>query len=306
MSSEGYAAFLERMGHDVRLVGGRYWFDSSARVYQTFPFTDEVIPESVDIGAVLGSKGLALRYTCPLSEGRSSYALVVEDGAYGLGTLMSKARNQTRRGLEQCRVEQVSFTDLERYGFKLNRDTMLRQGRKLDADFDGYWKQYYAAADMAEGAEAWCAFVDDAAAAYLIAFETGGTCNILIVRSAREQLKAYPNNALLFTYISAALSRTGVNQVSIGLEPIQRDMEALDHFKLGLGFKKRPCGQRVEVAPWLKPWLRGPVLAAARGTTRLMRRNEKIDKLHGLLDWAGAQGAPGSPARALKKRGDEC
>ena len=289
MSTEGFADFLDRMGHKVRNVAGSYWFDANPRIYSTFPFDQPYICENIDISAVLRKDGFALRYVCRRGEGRDSYVLAIDGDDYGLGKLSSKSRNQTRRGLEQCRVEQVSFNDLSAKALVLNRDTMLRQGRALPRDFESYWLRYYREAAKAIGAEAWCAFSEGALAAYLIAFETDGCCNILVVRSAVEKLKVYPNNALLFSYADVALKRPGIRRVSIGLEPIQQDMDGLDHFKLGLGFEKKPCGQRVEVAPWLRPILSGHMLSGARAATRLLPRNERIDKLSGLLNWLAEQ-----------------
>lgn len=296
MSTEGYAAFLEQMGHRVRNVGGRYWFDTNPRVYGTFPFDDELQPGHVDVSAVLGRDGLALRYVCPSEMGRQSYVLAVDDKHYDLPMLSAKARNQTRRGLEQCRVEQIEFAALEREGLSLNRDTLLRQGRAEPAGFETYWQRYYAAASTTMGAEAWGAFAGNDLAAYLIAFNTSGCCNILIVRSCREHLKAYPNNALLFGYAFAALRRPDVRRVSIGLEPIQQDMDTLDHFKLGLGFEKKACGQRVDVANWLRPFSKGPMLSVAQRLTGILKRDERVDKLNGLLRWLNEQPKLGRPS----------
>jgi hypothetical protein len=199
--------------------------------------------------------------------------------------LSSNSRSKIRRGLKRCKVEPIDFRLLAEKGEELDHSTRERQGRTVSSASNSYWQKYYSNAAQTVGAEAWGAFVDGELAAYLIGFRVENCSNLVILRSKQELLSSYPNNALLFSYLRHVLGRGEVDSVSYGLEPIQHDMEALDHFKLGLGFEKKPCGQRVEVAPWLRPLLQGPILSGARRLTGLLKRDERIDKLNGLLQW---------------------
>lgn len=285
MSCEGYAKFVSAMGHQVREVGGAYWFNAHSHIYMSFPFDREIEPCGMDWQAVLGRDGWAVRFPCDLSLGRPSYRIVADQADYGLNSLSSKARNQTRRGLEQCEVRAVPFGELHEKAMLLNRETLLRQNRKVGADFESYWTRYYANAAEADGAEAWGAFVDGALAAYLIAFRMGEVAHVLIVRSSSAYLKQYPNNALIYSYLDHALNRAGLREVSIGLESIQEGMDTLDHFKMGMGFRKQAVGQRIVLRPVLDKILSGPGIWAARRVLREGWGSERIGKLAGMVRW---------------------
>lgn len=280
MSSAGYAQFLRCMGHRVHQAAGVWWFDVYPRTYMPFPFQALVAPDAVRAEGLLRRRGwLALRYPCAVERGRPSYRLVCRACDYGLASLGSKARNQTRRALERCECRALDFAELAASGPELNRDTLVRQGRKIGADFDAHWQRYYRCAGEAEGADAWGCFAEGRLAAYLVAFRMEASSHVLIVRSHSELLRHYPNNALLYTYLRRCFD-DGLEEVSIGFEPLQDEMESLDHFKLGMGFEQLPVGQRIEFAPWL-----APLLPAAGALARLLPRGEARAKLAGMLRW---------------------
>jgi len=285
MSTEGYAEFLVQMGHQVRRNAGVWWFDVHRHIYMSFPFDQPVDPGHVDRGLVLGRDGWAARFPTAPGLGKPSYRIACRDHGYDLQSLRSKTRNQTRRGLENCTCRFLGWDELETQGIALNIGTLRRQGRVVGPDVETYWKRYFAAAAKAEGAEAWGAFHDGALAAYLIAFVMENTSHVLIVRSDPEKLRFYPNNALLFTYLSESLVRRGLQEVSIGLESIQSGMEGLDRFKQGMGFVKVPIGQRVILKPAARLLTLSPISGLATGLARRLSGAEKADKLSGLLEW---------------------
>ncbi|RMG35866.1 MAG: GNAT family N-acetyltransferase [Methanobacteriota archaeon] len=285
MSAEAYADFLARMGHAVRKVGGVYWFNAHPHVYMSFPFQKLVDPFSVDWSDVSQEDGWCARFPCSIEIGRPSYRIIVDNPEYGLKCLTSKARNQTRRGLENCEVRPVDFRELAEMGMSLNLETMERQGRKASRDFQVYWRRYYYEASRTSGAHAWGAFVNGDLAAYLIGFIMDRVSHILIVRSSRMYLKKYPNNALISEYIRNMMHQGLVDEVSIGLESIQDEMQSLDHFKLGMGFRKEPVGQRIVLRPWLSGIMKPPILGITRALLNRFPRNEQISKIAGLLRW---------------------
>lgn len=289
MSAEGYANFLIEMGHNVREAGGLWWFNSQPHIYMSFPFHRQVDPRNLELSKILGKDGWVARFPCDIDLGYESFRIVCDTDGYDLKDLLSKSRNQTRRGLENCTVRRIEFEELMVDAIRLNRETLIRQGRKVPPDLEVYWTRYYRAAAKAPGAEVWGAYVDGSLAAYLISFTMEGIANILIVRSAHEFLAKYPNNALLFSFIKEALSRGDIDEVSIGLESVQKDMDSLDRFKTGLGFKKVPVGQRIELSPWLRPWLRGALLKMAKGYADKRSESERFSKLAGMLKWYSEQ-----------------
>ena len=290
MSTEAYASFLEHMGHRVRRVGGVYWYDASRRVYTSFPLQNAVDPRALDLRAVLGSDGLAARFPCPLEAGRPSHRFTCDATDYGMEHLSPRTRGQTRRGLERCSVRPVKLEELLSQGSCLERETLARQGRRVPAGNEEYWARYFRRAVETEGADIWGAFVGGSLAAYLVAFCMEGCASIVIVRSASRWLEHYPNNALLFTYMKEKLAEDAIREVSIGLESLQPGMETLERFKRHMGFRKVEIGQRIELAPWLRPLVRRPLAKAlGRLIEPRVRGSELLGKLCGMLSWYGEQ-----------------
>jgi len=290
MSAQQYAEFLERMGHHVVAGQAAWWFDAARGIYQSFPFHRAIAPGLGEINRVLGLRGVAVRFPCLEGAGRASYRIVCAAKGYDFPQLTSKARNQTRRGLESCRVLRMSFLELERHGIlEVNRDTALRQGRPVAQDADERWRKYYQTAEQTATMEAWVSLVGDQVGAYLIACRIDECFNILVVRSHRQHLKVYPNNALVYTVTKEALARPEVDEVSFGLESVQSELDSLDHFKEGMGYEKVAIGQRIELNRLLRPLMRGPVL---RGVSRFAERRqgaEKFAKLAGMMRWYAEQ-----------------
>lgn len=273
------------MGHQILRIGGTTWFNPSPRLFSPLPFQEEIDPSKMDWGALFRQGCLAARCCAPSPWGRPSYRLAIDDPTYDLARLASKSRNQTKRGLESCTVREITFHELATHGISLERDTLIRQNRRVPTTLEGYWRRYFALAAETEGAIAWGAFYQDSLAAFLIAFEMMEIVHILIVRSATAHLRFYPNNALLFQFTSEILRKGRAREVSIGVESIQKGLGTLDHFKEGLGFKKVPTRQYVTLAPFLRAALRGPVLRASAACFDLAARSEFARKTAGLLRW---------------------
>jgi len=289
MSAEGYAKFLKQMGHNVRQTDGIFWFDTMPHVYMNFPFQYIIEPKNVDWEFVLGNDGWIVRYPCDLNLGRKSYRIIADQKDYDLHCLSGKARNQTRRGLENCQVRPIDFEELETCGIDINKDTLKRQGRTIPRGFDRYWKKYFREAARSDGAHAWGAFVDGMLVAYLIAFFMEDVSHILILRSLRTALKKYPNNALIFSYLKSTLSNDKISCVSIGFESLQAGLKSLDSFKLGMGFRKEPVGQRIFLKPTLQTIMQPPIIHFMSKLITLFPKNEKAAKFAGLLNWYSEQ-----------------
>lgn len=290
MSAEQYAALLEGAGHRVVRTEGAWWYESQRHWFMGFPFHAELAPTADERRRLFAQGAWVLRYPCALAIGQASHRSVCDDPGYGLSSLSGKARNQLRRGLENCSVRRLSFADLRRHGgLELSRSTLRRQNRGVPADHDSYWLGYYAAAEPIDTAECWGAFVGDELAASLIAVTIEDCANLLVLRSAREHLGRYPNNALVYTFTRNALSRPWVTEVSWGLESLLPDLVPLEHFKVGMGFEERSVGQRLDVTGWLKVLLRSPAAPAARMVA--VRRQERPNwgRLPAMLEWYANQ-----------------
>jgi hypothetical protein len=286
VSVDDYVCFLEKMGHRVVIGNSTLWFNVSPGAYMNFPFHRPARPEQSEIRQVLGLKGIVLRHTCPLDEGRPSFKIVCSDKQYDFSNLLQKGRNRTRRGLEKCSVKRLDFKDLESLGtLELNRNTFTRQQRRIPSNHDHYWRKYYAAAAAADSMETWGAFVDNDLVAYLIGCRIEDCMNLLIVRSSAERLKENPNNALLYIFVREVISRPEISEISMGLEPVEPGLEDLDRFKMSMGFTKVPIGQKVHVNGFLRPFLTASLLKGFRRLAVSYCSGQSVRKLDGLLNW---------------------
>jgi len=289
MKLDSYLQFLRDIGHDVIDMDGMSWFNPSAFLYSPVLIQAEVRPDTYDLRKLFRHRCLAIRCATPDPWGRKSYRLVVADPQYGLESLDSKSRNQTRRGLEACQVRPVDFLELAREGLPLHVETMQRQGRKVRSGALDYWKRYFTRAAGVNCAVAWAAYCNREMAAYVVGFTLERVTHILLVRSATRHLRRYPNNALIFAFTQHMLATGAADEVSIGFESLQPQLDSLDHFKEGLGFRRKTVNQYVELTPAISRIMRGPIVPAASAALRLLLSPELGGKLTGLLSWCEAQ-----------------
>jgi hypothetical protein len=270
------------------------WFNVTPLAYMSFPFHVSISPSTDEVNKLLQKNGLLARYTCPAGSGAAGYYTACSDKSYDLSRLTVKARNQSRRGLERCAVRRVSFAELHSLGgIAIDRDTLLRQGRPVSRRHDAYWKKYYSTAADTTTMEAWAALVSNKLAAFIICCSFNDCMTILSSASNRSHLKAYPNNALIYTFTKDALSRPHISQVSYGLAPLQPGLENLDHFKHGMGFANVPVGQRIHFHPRAKPFLAKPALRLLRRGLEGVGFNGRMGQLAGILQCYADQDEPG-------------
>ncbi len=159
MSAAKYASFLKAIGHRVVRTESNWWFDVGPGIYMNFPYAPPIEPGPAELDRLLRWRGLAARYACPPDQGVVSSMVVCRDKDYNFGSLSTKTRNQTRRGLEKCAVQRLSFLDLESLGvMDLIRDTKEKHGQ--DFQTTAYWRNYLAAAEATDTMEAWIATLD--------------------------------------------------------------------------------------------------------------------------------------------------
>ena len=285
VNPQHFAHFLERMGHTVREANGLYWCNSQRGVYSSFPYHRDIDATEVDLGKILKRDGLVARFGCPVEQGIESFRVICDDPNYDFPSLRSRTRTQVRRGLDACRVEQVDFSLLQKHAIPLNADTLIRQGRKVPSNLESHWNRYFQEASKTEGAETWAAFVGDSLAAYLISFTIEDVANLLIVRSSLQFLDAFPNNALVYQFVHNRIRASEVKQINYGYESIQAGLGSLDQFKTGMGFRRAPAGQRLELAGWVRPLVNRITIPLAERVLQYFGESETTAKLDGILRW---------------------
>ena len=238
--------FYNRLGHKVIQSENTWWCEFQPKVLLSIPNHKLIKPQETEINALMHEHKLrALRYPTTLDNfGFVSTVAVNTNRDYDLNRLHQKARNQTRRGLENCRVEKIDFRYLVGNGLVLNQDTAERQHfRNLYADQD-YWQKYCQAAELTPGVSAWGAFVDGKLAAFLVAIEVDGWAEWVVNHSLTALRNKYANNALAFQAASYFLRQKGCKGVCYGLGSLETTLE-LDHFKQRMGWTLQPIKQRL-------------------------------------------------------------
>jgi len=131
MPPQYFAAFLERMGHTIRESSGVHWFDVFSRVWITFPLETRLNPATVDLSQIMDHRDIMARFCCNVKSGVSSFRHVVAEKNYSLSSLDSKARNQTRQGLENCTCGPEDARELATERIELHAQTLRRQRRQV-------------------------------------------------------------------------------------------------------------------------------------------------------------------------------
>ena len=275
MDAGQFAEFWERQGCRVIETNSCYWFNSQPLSFASIPYHRVVDPPRRELAEVFfRGPAFAVRFLAsPAENGQAGGLFVCSKDSYDLSSLRKKARNQTRRGLEHCRVERVEFGDLAQRGHKLNVGTLLRQGRSPATMTEAKWDLYCAAAARNSDFEAWAALVDRQWAALLVTALVEDVLTILHQSSAGDYLAYYPNNALVFEVTRRKLNDARVRLVSYGLLGLT-DNGSLEHFKFGMGFSLEPLRDHLVINPVLKPFLD---LGGRRWVERNHRRRPHSD-----------------------------
>jgi hypothetical protein len=256
MDAAQFAQFWQMQGYKVIKTKSCYWYSPQFLFFMSLPFHCPVVPSRSELARVLlAGPAIAVRF---LSEhdgsGKDGGLFICADRNYDFKSLHQKARNQTRRGLENCLIKQIDFEYLAENGHKLNKETFIRQGRNPQTMTARQWRLYCKAASVIPDFEAWGAFIESHLAAFIVAAQVESCFYILHHSSATEYLKYYPNNALIFTVTKMKLSSPKVAFVSYGLKSLDETC-GLDHFKLRMGFELKLFKDCVIFNPLLKPFL---------------------------------------------------
>jgi hypothetical protein len=256
MNAEIFAEWFRRQGHRILRSASSFWYDQGPRVYQAVPHHWCIQPSERELRELLlHERGIALRYSTPLqaANGKVSYHVIFEDARYSLETLSANARSKVQRGLKRCRVEQISLNRLAQEGWRLQRDTLERQGRVGSVD-ETKWERLTMAAKDLPGFEAWGALVRGDLAASILTACIDGVCYMLYPQSHRDYFASYVNNALAYTVSHEMRSRPGVQMIFYGLHSLDAPA-SVDEFKFRMGYIARPVRQRVVFHPWLRPFV---------------------------------------------------
>jgi hypothetical protein len=286
MNADIFAEWLRRQGNRVVCTPSSYWYEAAARVYQAFPYHWVIDPSEEEIASLLLHNGaIGLRYSTPLNSnfGRISYHAVIERQTYTLEGLGRGTRQNVRTGLRNCTVRPISFECLAEDGWRLEKDTVDRQGRHSPFTEESWRNRCQAASDL-PGFEAWGAFAGEALAATLLAFRMEDCYTLISQQCDREFLNARANNALTFTVTSEALSRPEIRMIFYTLHSLDAP-PSIDEFKFRMGYVPRPVRQRVVFHPWAAPFLGQWSTKVIRIFRRKQQSDGSLAKAEGMLQF---------------------
>ena len=266
----GFLGFLARLGHKVVEVAGATWYDVQPRIFLAVPYFRTINVSEESIKELLRRYHLrGLRFATDASQfGFESSVAINRDLAYDFHSQHPKARNQTRRGLEHCSVEQIDFPFLAREGMRLNLDTAARQGIRNQYIDNGYWSRYCVAAADCAGMSAWGAFAEGKLAAFLVAAEIDGWVEWILNHSLSEARQVYANNALVYVAARRFLQDQQHRGICYGLGSLEPTPD-LDHFKVRMGWELVPVRQRLVLSKGLGLAARVVPEGVLRGMGRL-------------------------------------
>lgn len=255
-STYNLAHFYALQGHRLLRSPDGWWVNLQPFSFLFLPFHRVVDLRPSEIQKVFWlGPALLLRYQKTGGEvGREGGIFLCSEKDYSLQSLDSKARNQTRRGLEKCRVERIEFQALAESGLGLLVDTHQRQGRSVPLGVKKKWNRLCAAGAATPGLEAWGSFVENRLAAFIVGANVEDCFYILHQGSDSTFLGSYPNNALLFTITQTKLSEPTMNSLNYGLKSLD-PTPGLDKFKVQMGYELIARREVIEIHPILRPAL---------------------------------------------------
>jgi hypothetical protein len=283
MNAEIFAEWMRLQGHQVFRTASSYWYDAGPRVLQAFPYHWLITPDEKEIRALMTRRGIfALRYSTPLNfpAGMVSYHVVLHK-PYELEMLRSQARNGVRRGLENFKVEQISFERLATEGWVLQQDTLARQDR-LRSMTQEEWERLCRSADGLPGFETWAATSNGELAGAVIVCRIDDVFSVPYALSHSRFLANHVNNAVFFAVSRELLGRAGVREIFFTVESLDAPAD-VDEFKFRMGLEPKAVCQRVDFHPLLNPFATSTLHAWTRGLLRRDPSNPLLAKAEGML-----------------------
>jgi len=284
MNAEIFAEWLRRQGHHIVRTASSFWYDPGPRIYEAFPFHWIIQPSEQELHELLSrERAVGLRYSTPLdtANGQVSYHVVFDSGPYNLQMLSANARSKVRRGLKRCQVEHISIERLAQEGWRLQHDTLERQGRSRSMSQDKWQRICLAAKDL-PGFEAWGAIVQGDLAATILTACIDDTCCVLHAQSHRQYFGSYVNNAVSYTMSHEMLSRPAVRMVLYSQHSLDAPA-SVDEFKFRMGYTAKPVRQRMVFHRWLAPAFNRASHAVLKQPLRWYPDYPTLSKAEGML-----------------------
>lgn len=284
MNAEVIAEWCCRQGYQVIRTESTYWCNEGLRVFQAFPWHWMITPSQHEVSQFLLQHGaVGVRYSTPVSAplGSISYHTVYQNGTYDLHDLSHRARNGIRKGLQNVVIEQIPFERLAEEGWGLLAETLKRQNRSHEEDYDRWCRRCKASSDL-PGFEAWGAIARGRLVAALLAVTCDDCYTMLNHQSATDYLPFHANNALTYIVTHNAINRPGITKVFYGVQSLCASDE-VDAFKMRMGYTAVPVRQRIQFHPGLVPILNRHTHRFTKYLVGRYPNHTRLSKIEGCL-----------------------
>ncbi len=188
--------------------------------------------------------------------GKVSYH-IVQNSPYDLEALNSKARNGIKRGLENFRIENITFEQLAKDGWYLQEDTLMRQNRQGSMTRKD-WEKLCMAAVGLPGFEVFAAFSGYNIAAATIVCNIDNIYSVPFAMSHCSYLRQHVNNALFYSMISDLQKRVNNKGIFFTVQSLDAPVN-VDEFKIRMGLEPKVIRQHVAMHPLVRPFVSRPV-----------------------------------------------
>ena len=241
-----YCGFLELQGSRVVRTSCTLWIEARRGCFQPAPpfhldpGQPEEAREALRLGrGLLGRWFSAVAAPTPPAEASGDCTLYLLRPPYDLYRIQSKARNQTRRGLERLQVRRARFDEaLAGEAALVYADNVARLGLfRSQAQLRRRWEQWKRVLSECPCVEFWGVWSAEHLVAFAVVAHSPWGAEIVCQRSLGRALELYPNNALVHQLACDLFSR-GVKLISYGLARFGQGNASLDHFKRGMGFEE--------------------------------------------------------------------
>jgi hypothetical protein len=284
MNAEVFAEWFRRQGHKVIQTESSYWVNFGPEVYQAFPYHHLISSSDKELNDLFKrEKVIGLRFSTPIesNQGYTSYHVISNQKNYDISLLERRTRQNIRKGLTNCQVEQIPLSRLAKEGLHIIKDTVIRQKRHPNGR-EERWMDLCSSAYDLPGFEAWGALVDNVLAGFLLTFQMEDWCYFLYQYSLKDFLTARINNALCYTVTKNFLDRPQIKSILYSLESLDAS-DNVDEFKFRMGYVAKPVRQKILFHPWLQFAMNGMSCKVIDLFRRCSPHNSFLAKTEGML-----------------------
>jgi hypothetical protein len=253
-----YYRFVSAQGLRIVEDESCYWVEKKKHFWESAPSHRRVRLSPATARKLFARGAIAIRYTCPDTEGSQTYEYLWDDPEYGLPSLHKDARRNVRKNMSTCVFAPIGFDRLIQEGRAINENVYARQNRRADFQTDPVrWKSYMETCAALPFVEAYGVYRESQLCAYSLALFVDDYCYTFHPYAHDDFLRFYPMNVLIFSLVQRMLQRPGVRCISYGVESYT-SRPTLERFKMAMGCRKSELRRQIAVHPLFRPAFSSP------------------------------------------------